>query len=103
MKACNVSKALMIGAAVILPGASMAQTNCAPRATIVERLASKYQETMIGGGLQNATTLLEIWTSETTGSFTVLMTRPDGTSCVVSSGQNWNSIIEAKADLGQTS
>jgi hypothetical protein len=82
---------LVFGAAAIAPPAVMAQNGCAPRDAIVEKLAQKYSEKLTGGGLQNANTLLEVWTSEKTGSFTVLMTHANGVSCIVASGQDWTS------------
>ena len=79
-----------------------AQTNCAPRETVIERLQAKYAERLKGGGLQNANTLLEVWASEATGSFTILLTHANGMSCVVSSGHNWNTIVPAK-ESGESS
>lgn len=99
----TVSAALVFGAAAIAPPAVSAQTNCAPRDTIVERLQGKYSERLTGGGLQNDQQLLEIWSSEQTGSFTVLMSRANGISCIVASGQNWNSVVSAAMPDGKAS
>lgn len=42
--------------------------------------------------MQNAKTVLEVWTSPETGSFTVLVSHANGLSCIVSSGHNWSSV-----------
>lgn len=65
---------------------------CASRDAITDKLSTAYEETLTATGLQNADALIEIWSSEKTGSFTILVTRPDGISCVVSTGQNWSTI-----------
>ena len=75
--------------AVLIPAASHAQTNCAARDTVVEKLASNYGEVFAGGGLQNSSRIFEVWFSEEKGTWTILMTRADGTSCIMASGTNW--------------
>lgn len=73
-----------------VPVAAQAQgTKCLPRAVLIKNLESKYNERMSGGGLQNATQLLEVWTSPKSGSFTVFITRADGVACIMATGQNW--------------
>ncbi|MDJ1015942.1 MAG: hypothetical protein QNJ35_05470 [Paracoccaceae bacterium] len=75
--------------AVALPTALQAQTNCASRDMVVEKLESRYGEYFAGGGLQNQTRIFEVWFSEEKGTWTILMTRADGTSCIMASGTNW--------------
>ena len=83
--------ALIFGAAAMAPPVQAQTVNCMPREALIESLQMKFGESLTGGGLQNAQQLLEIWSSETTGSFTVLITRADGVSCVVAAGKHWNS------------
>lgn len=64
---------------------------CAERAQIAERLQGKYSEQLVGGGMQNANGLVEVWTSATGNTWTILMTRPDGISCVMATGTDWYS------------
>ncbi|MEO9822008.1 MAG: hypothetical protein ABJQ34_06930 [Paracoccaceae bacterium] len=99
----TVAAALVFGAAAIAPPAVHAQSNCAPRELITERLQSKFSERLTGGGLQNANQMLEIWTSDRTGSFTVIVSRADGISCIVASGHNWDTIVTAMIPDGTAS
>jgi hypothetical protein len=39
--------------------------------------------------LKSTTQVVEFWASEKTGSFTVLVTYPNGVTCILASGQNW--------------
>lgn len=90
----TMTAALIFGAAALAPPAQ-AQTvaPCMARGDLIDTLNKKYSETMIGGGLQNARQLLEIWRSEETGSFTVIVTNADGLSCIVASGQHWQAAM----------
>ncbi len=93
------STALIFGAAALAPPvAAQAQAQgvaCLPRDALVERLEGRYKESPAGGGLQNPQQLLEVWASEETGSFTVFVTRPNGVSCIVATGQNWTGATTA--------
>ncbi len=86
-----VGAALLFGMAAAAPPAYAA--GCAMRDIMVERLQSKYSEAMTAGGLQNTTenmlTMLEVWSSEKTGTFTVIMTNAQGVSCIVAAGTDW--------------
>jgi hypothetical protein len=57
---------------------------------LVDSLNSKFSETLAGGGLQTEQRLIEVWRSADSGTFTIIMTRPDGISCVLAAGQNWH-------------
>jgi len=65
---------------------------CAMRDQVVERLKTQYSETLTGGGLQasrNSQTIVEVWSSRETGTFTVILTTPEGLACVVATGTDW--------------
>ncbi len=80
--------ALLFGAAAHAPPAE-AQTACGPRADIVKRLAEGYSEQLAGAGLQNPRQMIEVWAAPGGGTFTVLVSRADGLSCIVATGDNW--------------
>ena len=78
----------LLGATRMMPTSALADA-CADRATVVASLESDFSEQLAMGGLQNTEpfeTVFEIWASEETGTFTVLLTNPDGTSCIVAAG-----------------
>ncbi|WP_299735900.1 hypothetical protein [uncultured Roseobacter sp.] len=81
---------LIIGIAGIPPPAEAA--NCGPRDAVIESLKSKYAEHFTAGGLQqtrSAQSVMEIWSSPDTGTFTVLLTSPNGISCIVAAGTDF--------------
>lgn len=72
------------------PSAEAADTAaCAKRELVVKKLEQGYGEILRSMGLQKSQGIVEIYSSETTGSWTILMTRPDGVSCLIAAGQLW--------------
>ncbi|MCR9149855.1 MAG: hypothetical protein NXH83_06750 [Rhodobacteraceae bacterium] len=83
-----VSAAILAG----LPGAAAANIQCGAREQVVDRLASTYGESRRGFGLAGNQTLMEVFASDETGSWTIIVTRPDGTTCMIASGQNFEAV-----------
>ena len=85
-------RTLVVAALVLTPTSLLAQQqtqNCAERKHVVNKLESGYGEVFAGGGLQNASRIFEVWFSEDKGTWTILMTRADGKTCIMASGTNW--------------
>lgn len=85
---------------MIATGPPAHAASCAMRDQIVEKLTRTYDETLTATGLQNAESLVEIWSSPRSGTFTILVTRPNGISCVVSSGEHWTPVERTPAPEG---
>ena len=86
-------KSVCLGALMLCCAASTAaaQLACAPRANVVERLADRYGETQVATGLDDDGRLIEVFASGT-GSFTILISYPNGLSCVAAAGQDWRTV-----------
>ncbi len=82
-----ITAALILGMAV--PPAAQAQMFCDTRDSIVEKLGEKYGEVRRGGGLAGPAAIFEIWASEATGTWTILKTTPNGFTCTMAVGDNW--------------
>ncbi|MEM1006758.1 MAG: hypothetical protein AAF496_04500 [Pseudomonadota bacterium] len=82
--------AMTFGMAATAPPA-FAQ-NCAQRDQIITKLQDSYAEELAFGGLQKsrgAQSVLEVWSSKETGSYTILVTHPNGLSCIVAVGTDF--------------
>jgi len=80
---------------MIVPTATEAQVGCVQRDELVRFLAEKYNEKQTAVGLEAAggkSRMVEIFVSSTTGSFTILLSYPNGLSCVAASGEGWRQI-----------
>ncbi len=83
-------------ALIFLNGPALAQgTNCGDRQAIVDQLTNKYGESRQNVGLNGNNSLVEVFVSAATGTWTILVTMPTGTSCLVAAGQNWQ-VVEAE-------
>ena len=65
------------------------QTPCGKRADIVRKLGSSYKETQQSVGRVSADAAVEVFVSQT-GSWTILATGTDGTSCLMAVGDGWD-------------
>ncbi len=83
--------------------ASHSQAACADRNKIVDQLETKYKESHKASGLESDTKMVEIWTSEKSGTWTILITQADGQTCIAAAGRNWLDMPASVAQLGQAS
>ena len=65
-----------------------AQLPCDNRSELVTHLDLKYHEVLTGTGVTSDGRLLEVFASKE-GSWTALVTRPDGHSCIIAHGEDW--------------
>ncbi len=88
-------KVSLVASLLVLAGA--AQARCLPHEEAIARLQRDYGETAHGLGLGNrGQSVMELFTSKT-GSWTILITRTDGLSCIAASGENWTVMEGATA------
>lgn len=74
---------------------AMAQSGeCAPRETVVQRLAEAYGETRQSVGLWASNAVVEVFASDASGSWTITVTGPDGITCLVAAGQAFEAMAE---------
>ena len=68
--------------------AEAGQAICKERAELIKILGRKFGETQQSYGLQSDRRVLELYASPS-GSWTAILTLPNGKSCVVASGEAW--------------
>lgn len=97
MKAALTAVVAASGLIAMTAGTASAenQRNCAPRETVVDRLASGYGETRQSMGLGANNQVIEIFASTETGTWTITVTTPSGVTCLVASGQAFEELVEA--------
>ncbi|MGO4524658.1 hypothetical protein AB4097_07305 [Microvirga sp. 2MCAF35] len=93
-----LDSAILIGAIAafgITPAA--AQTSCGPREQLVKLLADQYKEDPVGIGLAQPGQVLEVFASSG-GTWTMVMTMPDGKACLIAAGNNWEMVTKIKGN-----
>ncbi|WP_439121691.1 hypothetical protein [Marivita sp.] len=86
--------ALAIGALMASSTFTQAQQNCATRDLVIERLASAFGETRQTIGLGQNDTMVEVFASTDTGTWTITVTNAAGVTCLVASGQAFEVLAE---------
>jgi hypothetical protein len=64
---------------------------CADRASLIERLEKHFGEVRQAMGLDRADAVVEVFASAETGTWTILVTTPNGVSCMMATGDLWES------------
>jgi len=67
-----------------MPGQQM----CGPRSDLLAQLKDKYKETPTGFGMTGSGAVVELMTGEN-GSWTLVLSFPDGRSCLMAAGEGW--------------
>ncbi len=76
-----------------------AQTACNPRTEVVGHLAKKYGEAPVAIGVTNKGGLVEVLTTGDGNTWTIIVSMPNGTSCMVAAGEGWRSMERDDAKL----
>ncbi len=69
------------------PSIAAAQTVCVDRAAMLDRLAAEYGEQLTEVKMIENFGLVEVLRSPSKGSWTIILTKPSGISCVLAAGQ----------------
>jgi len=111
MGLCLVAPAALVTAASALAGqpvetkpnvqetapAQQGQRTCLPHDSADAKLRQEFGEKVLGRGVSKDGTLLEIFMAQNDGTFTVIKTTPDGTSCVVDFGEGWQTLNQLES------
>lgn len=73
------------------PGGPVARA-CHDHTELAVMLEQKFAEQRAALGLQSDGRLVEVFVAEDGTSWTIVVTRPDGWSCIVAVGENWESL-----------
>ncbi len=65
---------------------------CAEREILTESLAREYSEAPAALGISDTGNVIEVLAANDGRTWTILMTMPDGTSCVLATGQSWEAV-----------
>ena len=83
-------KVSLLVSLLVLAGAARAR--CLPHEEAIARLQRDYGETAQGLGLgSRGQSVMELFASKT-GSWTILITRVNGLSCIAASGEDWTAM-----------
>ena len=92
--------ALAAAVALFLPGPAAALGPCETRDNLVAALAERYREIPVALGVTSAGSLVEVLQNVKGETWTIIVTSPQGMSCLVFSGDGWRERKPPPAEPG---
>ena len=68
------------------------QTRCTDRSSALSHLSKAYQEQPVAIGLASSGGVLEVLTDDKGSSWSIIVTKPTGVSCLVAAGEGWEAV-----------
>jgi hypothetical protein len=88
-----VAAAILLGAVAAGPTPARADAQvCGARNDILAELTKRYSEAPVAVGLSNSGVLVEVLSSDKGATWTIIVSQPDGTSCLVAAGKEWQDV-----------
>ncbi len=82
--------ALTVGFALISTSA-LAEAQCDQRDSVLKLLSKKYQEAPVALGVTHNGGLVEVLSTGEGETWSIIVTTPEGLSCLVAAGEGWRS------------
>lgn len=92
-KTLSLTAALFLGAAFAAPLQAQGRS-CGDHAAVVERLATGYGESRQAIALGANNTVVEVFASLETGTWTITVTTPGGPTCLVAAGEAYQAVSD---------
>ena len=90
--------ALGAGLAIVSTSVATAQPQCDQRDSVLEVLQSKYKESPVAIGVTHNGGLVEVLSTGNGTTWSIIVTTPQGMSCLVAAGEGWKAMEQVAAD-----
>ena len=90
--------ALSAGLALVSTSAATAQPQCDQRDSVLEVLAQKYKESPVALGVTHNGGLVEVLSTGNGTTWSIIVTTPQGMSCLVAAGEGWRAMEQIALD-----
>jgi hypothetical protein len=90
--------ALSAGLAVVSTSAAVAQPQCDQRDSVLQVLQQKYKEQPVALGVTHNGGLVEVLTTGNGNTWSIIVTTPQGMSCLVAAGEGWKAMQQVAHD-----
>lgn len=89
---------LILAACLMATPLAAQSPQCGPREEVETFLRDKFGETRQSRAMTPSGALMEVWASLTTGTWTVTVTAPTGSTCIAMSGDYFARLDEPEGD-----
>jgi len=69
---------------------------CGTRTALAKQLENKCSEEAVSMGLASTGAVVEVYASDT-GTWTMMLTMPNGVTCILAAGEHWEAVEKKKA------
>ena len=76
-------------ATAVFAAGAQAGPACGKRGDVLAQLSERYKETPVGIGVAGNGGLIELLTAGTGSTWTLIITLPNGPTCLLAAGQDW--------------
>ena len=84
--------AVLATATALLPiSAAASENQCGKHKDVTRLLLQKYNESPVGLGITSQGGLVEVLTASDGATWSIIVTTPDGLSCLIAAGESWHS------------
>ena len=90
--------ALGAGLALASTGAAVAQPQCDQRDSVLQVLEQKYKEAPVALGVTHNGGLVEVLSTGNGTTWSIIVTTPQGMSCLVAAGEGWRAMEQIASD-----
>ena len=84
--------ALAVALVVGFRATASAQSVCTTRTEVTKQLDSRYSEAPVAIGLAGSGGVIEVFATSDGSTWTIIITMPDGTSCMMAAGEAWENL-----------
>lgn len=92
---------LGFGCVILATRIAHAEPQCDTREKVTTLLAERYGETRRAMGIAGANAVMELYASDTTGTWTMTVTLADGKMCLMASGQGYEAMNDPLPAKGE--
>lgn len=92
--------AISVGALILAVQPAHAAEGCGDRKAILHALADRYDEAPVAAGVASNGIVVEVLTSPDGKSWTIVASNPDGTSCLLAAGDDWQNAKTVDPEKG---
>ena len=88
----SLIRAAVVAAFFVSASTAPAQSQCGPREILLRQLAERYGEAPIAHGVMHNGRLLEVIADRHGRTWSIVVTSPQGLSCLVAAGEGWRAV-----------
>ena len=98
LSALTLSGSIAILVTLCSAGIATAQPQCDQRDSVLQVLEQKYKEAPIALGVTHNGGLVEVLSTGNGTTWSIIVTTPEGMSCLVAAGEGWRAMQHASVD-----